>query len=89
MAVIPKHRQLIVSSPLFLFLILGESLPLREVKTLRETLREKNLLNNFLEERAYRLFKNDSKTAILPLRNFLDVSLLGGWLSTPAPCALS
>nr|XP_020769595.1 pregnancy-associated glycoprotein 2-like [Odocoileus virginianus texanus] len=61
-------------------------LPLRKVKTLRETLREKNLLNNFLEERAYRLFKNDSKTTILPLRNFLDVSLLGGWLSTPPPC---
>nr|AAR88051.1 pregnancy-associated glycoprotein 9 [Odocoileus virginianus] len=52
-------------------------LPLRKVKTLRETLREKNLLNNFLEERAYRLFKNDSKTAILPLRNFLDIAYVG------------
>ncbi|XP_043308214.1 pregnancy-associated glycoprotein 2-like [Cervus canadensis] len=52
-------------------------LPLRKVKTLRETLREKNLLNNFLEERAYRLVKNDSKTAILPLRNFLDSAYVG------------
>ena len=63
-------------------------MPLRKVKTLRETLRGKNLLNNFLEERAYRLFKNDSKTAILPLRNFLDVSLLGGWFSSaPLLCS--
>ena len=70
-----------VSSPLFLFLILGESLPLKKMKTLRETLREKNLLNNFLEERAYRLSKRDSKITIHPLKNYLDVSLLGGWLS--------
>ena len=51
------------------------------MKTLRETLREKNLLNNFLEEQTYRLSKNDSKITIHPLRNYLDVSLLGGWLS--------
>ena len=56
-------------------------MPLKKMKTLRETLREKNLLNNFLEEQTYRLSKNDSKITIHPLRNYLDVSLLGGWLS--------
>uniref|UniRef100_A0A4W2HAC8 Pregnancy-associated glycoprotein 2-like n=1 Tax=Bos indicus x Bos taurus TaxID=30522 RepID=A0A4W2HAC8_BOBOX len=66
-----------VSSPLFLFLILGESLPLKKMKTLRETLREKNLLNNFLEEQAYRLSKNDSKITIHPLRNYLDTAYVG------------
>uniref|UniRef100_A0A8C2RZP2 Peptidase A1 domain-containing protein n=1 Tax=Capra hircus TaxID=9925 RepID=A0A8C2RZP2_CAPHI len=60
-------------------------LPLRKMKTLRETLREKNLLNNFLEEHAYRLSNSDSKTATHPLRNYLDVSLLGGRLSTAPP----
>ena len=50
-------------------------MPLKKMKTLRETLREKNLLNNFLEEQAYRLSKNDSKITIHPLRNYLDVSL--------------
>ena len=57
--------------------------------TLRETLREKNLLNNFLEEQTYRLSNSDSKTATHPLRNYLDVSLLGEWLSTASPGALA
>ena len=58
------------------------------MKTLRETLREINLLNNFLEEQAYRLSKRDSKITIHPLRNYLDVSLLGGWLSSQRPLVL-
>ncbi|XP_027388378.1 pregnancy-associated glycoprotein 2-like [Bos indicus x Bos taurus] len=52
-------------------------LPLKKMKTLRETLREKNLLNNFLEEQAYRLSKNDSKITIHPLRNYLDTAYVG------------
>uniref|UniRef100_G3X7I3 Peptidase A1 domain-containing protein n=1 Tax=Bos taurus TaxID=9913 RepID=G3X7I3_BOVIN len=52
-------------------------LPLKKMKTLRETLREKNLLNNFLEEQAYRLSKNDSKITIHPLRNYLDIAYVG------------
>ncbi|KAB0337215.1 hypothetical protein FD754_025306, partial [Muntiacus muntjak] len=52
-------------------------LPLRKVKTLRETLREKNLLNNFLEEQAYRLSKRDTNIATHPLRNFLDIAYVG------------
>ena len=63
-------------------------MPLRKMKTLRETLREKNLLNNFLEEQAYRLSKRDSRIATHPLRNYLDVSLLGEWLFTAPPGAL-
>ncbi|XP_061263748.1 pregnancy-associated glycoprotein 2-like [Bos javanicus] len=52
-------------------------LPLRKMKTLRETLREKNLLNNFLGEQAYRLSKRDSKITIHPLRNYLDMAYVG------------
>ncbi|XP_043307699.1 pregnancy-associated glycoprotein 2-like [Cervus canadensis] len=52
-------------------------LPLRKVKTLRETLREKNLLNNFLEGQAYRLSKRDTEIATHPLRNFLDIAYVG------------
>ncbi|XP_061013384.1 pregnancy-associated glycoprotein 2-like [Dama dama] len=52
-------------------------LPLRKVKTLRETLREKNLLNNFLEGQAYRLSKRDIEIATHPLRNFLDIAYVG------------
>ncbi|KAM9764294.1 pregnancy-associated glycoprotein 2-like [Dama dama] len=52
-------------------------LPLRKVKTLRETLREKNLLNNFLEGQAYRLSKRDTEIATHPLRNFLDSAYVG------------
>ncbi|XP_011957334.2 LOW QUALITY PROTEIN: pregnancy-associated glycoprotein 2-like [Ovis aries] len=52
-------------------------LPLRKMKTLRETLREKTLLNNFLEEHAYRLSNSDSKTATHPLRNYLDNCYMG------------
>lgn len=54
---------------------------------MQETLNEKSLLNNFLKKYAYRLAQNstrNSKMAFVPMRNFLDVSLLGGWCS-PAP----
>ena len=81
-----------VSSPLFLFLILGESLPLKKMKTLRETLREKNLLNNFLEEQAYHLSQNsfhDQKFLSQPLKNLMDVSIFGGWCSTAPPGGLT
>ena len=59
-----------------------------KMKTMRET-HGKNLLNNFLEEHAYRLSNSDSKTATHPLRSYLDVSLLGGRLSTAPPGALA
>ncbi|XP_055270955.1 pregnancy-associated glycoprotein 2-like [Moschus berezovskii] len=52
-------------------------LPLRKIKTLRETLREKNLLNNFLKKQAYRLSYSDSSVATHPLRNYLDISYVG------------
>lgn len=63
---------------------------------MQETLNEKSLLNNFLKKYAYRLAQNstrNSKMAFVPMRNFLDVSLLGGgapprplvvWFSTRA-----
>uniref|UniRef100_A0A8C6E1J5 Peptidase A1 domain-containing protein n=1 Tax=Moschus moschiferus TaxID=68415 RepID=A0A8C6E1J5_MOSMO len=48
-----------------------------KIKTLRETLREKNLLNNFLKKQAFRLSYSDSSVATHPLRNYLDISYVG------------
>ena len=67
--------------------MIGERIPLMKVNVMQETLNEKSLLNNFLKEYAYRLAQistRNSKMTSVPMRNFLDVSLLGGWCS-PAP----
>ena len=67
-------------------------MPLRKMKTLRETLREKNLLNNFLEEQAYHLSQNsshDQKFLSHPLKNLMDVSIFRGWYVTAPPGALA
>ena len=63
------------------------------MKTMRETLMEKkkNLLNNFLEDQAYHLSQNsfhDQKFLSQPLKNLMDVSLLGGWLSSQRPLVI-
>ena len=52
----------------------------------------KNMLNNFLKEHAYRLSQISSRGSnitIHPLRNIMDVSVLGGWRSTAPPGALT
>ena len=72
--------------------MLGERMPLTKTKTMREILREKNLLNNFLEEQASRMSDDsasDPKLSTHPLRNALDVSGLGGWCSIAPLCALA
>ena len=58
---------------------------------MRKTLSEKNMLNNFPKEHAYRLPQisfRGSNLSIHPLRNIRDVSILGGWCSTVLPGAL-
>ena len=65
--------------------MLGERIPLRRVKTVRNTVSGKNTLNNCLKEHAYRLSQisfRDSNLTTLSLRNIMDVSILGGWCST-------
>ncbi|XP_057584263.1 pregnancy-associated glycoprotein 2-like [Hippopotamus amphibius kiboko] len=55
-------------------------IPLTEIKTLRETLREKNLLTNFLEENIDNTSQNatdDPKMSLHPLRNHLDLVYFG------------
>ncbi|MXQ90785.1 hypothetical protein E5288_WYG016245 [Bos mutus] len=50
------------------------------------------MLNNFLKEHAYTLSQISSRgsnTNIHPLRNIMDVSVLGGWCSTAPPGALA
>ncbi|XP_061057795.1 pregnancy-associated glycoprotein 2-like [Eubalaena glacialis] len=62
---------------------LSESLvmiPLTKIKTMRETLREKNLLTNFLEKNTDGRSQNvarDPKLSLHPLRNYLDLSYVG------------
>ncbi|NP_788789.1 pregnancy-associated glycoprotein 5 precursor [Bos taurus] len=55
-------------------------LPLTKVKTMRKTLSEKNMLNNFLKEQAYRLSQISSRGSnitIHPLRNIMDMVYVG------------
>ena len=52
----------------------------------------KNMLNNFLKEHPYRLSQisfRGSNLTTHPLRNIMDVSILGGWCSTEPPGALA
>ena len=54
-------------------------------KTMRNILSEKNMLNNFLKENAYRLSQissHGSNLTIPLLRNIMEVSVLGTWCST-------
>ena len=56
-----------------------------------EILSENNLLNIFMKEHTYRLSQTstgNSNITSLPMRNFLDVSVLGGWRSTAFPGGL-
>ncbi|XP_057583327.1 pregnancy-associated glycoprotein 2-like [Hippopotamus amphibius kiboko] len=55
-------------------------IPLTKVKTMRETLREENLLTNFLEENTNDTSQNDGHFQNIyhhPLRNHLDLSYYG------------
>nr|XP_005896215.1 PREDICTED: pregnancy-associated glycoprotein 1 [Bos mutus] len=55
-------------------------IPLTKVKTMRKTLSEKNMLNNFLKEQAYRLSQISSRGSnitIHPLRNIMDMVYVG------------
>uniref|UniRef100_A0A8B9Y2B8 Peptidase A1 domain-containing protein n=1 Tax=Bos mutus grunniens TaxID=30521 RepID=A0A8B9Y2B8_BOSMU len=60
--------------------MLNERIPLTKVKTMRKTLSEKNMLNNFLKEQAYRLSQISSRGSnitIHPLRNIMDMVYVG------------
>ena len=59
----------------FLCQMFGERIPLRKVKIMRNTCSDKNMLNNFLKEHAYRLSQISSRCSdipIHPLRNIMD-----------------
>ena len=58
---------------------------------MRKTLSGKNMLNSFLKEHAYSLSQISSpysNLTIHPLRNIVDVSILGEWCSTAPSGAL-
>ena len=70
----------------------SEKIPLRKVKTMRNTFSEKNMLNNFLKEHAYKLSQissHGSNIIIHPLQNITDMNVLGGWCSKASPGALA
>ena len=70
----------------------NERIPLTKVKIMRKILSEKNMLNNFLKEHAYRLSQISSHGSIITIHhlgNIMDVSVLGGWCSTAPPRALA
>nr|XP_020727586.1 pregnancy-associated glycoprotein 1-like isoform X3 [Odocoileus virginianus texanus] len=55
-------------------------IPLTRVKTMRKTVSEKNMLNNFLKEHAYRLYQISSPGSNItthPLRNIKDMLYVG------------
>ena len=59
---------------------------------MRNAISGKNTLNNILKEHAYRLPQisfHGSNLTIHPLRNSMDVNILGGWYSTVPPGALA
>uniref|UniRef100_A0A4W2DTR5 Peptidase A1 domain-containing protein n=1 Tax=Bos indicus x Bos taurus TaxID=30522 RepID=A0A4W2DTR5_BOBOX len=60
--------------------MLGERIPLRRVKTVRNTVSGKNMLNNCLKEHAYRLSQisfRGSNLTTHPLRNIRDMLYVG------------
>uniref|UniRef100_A0A8C6E476 Peptidase A1 domain-containing protein n=1 Tax=Moschus moschiferus TaxID=68415 RepID=A0A8C6E476_MOSMO len=60
--------------------MVGERIPLAKVKTMRKTYSEKNMLNSFLKEHAYRVSQissRGSKITIHPLRNIMDMLYVG------------
>lgn len=72
-----------------------ERIPLRKVKSIRENLRDKGLLKNFLEEHPHDLIQNrltvesapQKNISQQPLRNHLDVSGRGGWPRSAPWCS--
>ncbi|TKC51196.1 hypothetical protein EI555_004263 [Monodon monoceros] len=64
-------------TPAVSFLVPVPKIPLTKMKTMRETLREKNLLTNFLlnnnDDRSQNV-AHDPKLSLHPLRNYLDVN---------------
>ncbi|KAK2100380.1 hypothetical protein P7K49_021728 [Saguinus oedipus] len=68
-------------------------IPLRKIKSIRENLQENDRLKDYLEKYPYSLtYKfldqyQDEGISLEPMRNYLDVSVLGGWSSTAPPRA--
>lgn len=64
----------------------AESVPLTKVKSMRESLRERQLLRDYLQRhpysQAYKLLRQPRVT-VQPLRNYLDVSVAGAVHSLP------
>uniref|UniRef100_A0A8D0VAZ6 Peptidase A1 domain-containing protein n=1 Tax=Sus scrofa TaxID=9823 RepID=A0A8D0VAZ6_PIG len=83
--VILQNGQLLPISYLFPFPMHGERIPLTKVKSIRENLREKGLLKNFLKEHPFTMIQNrlnqkpapQGKVSRQPLRNYFDMAYVG------------
>uniref|UniRef100_A0A5G2QY51 Peptidase A1 domain-containing protein n=1 Tax=Sus scrofa TaxID=9823 RepID=A0A5G2QY51_PIG len=83
--VILQNGQLLPISYLFPFPMHGERIPLTKVKSIRENLREKGLLKNFLKEHPFNMIQNrlnqkpapQGKVSRQPLRNYFDMAYVG------------
>lgn len=66
-----------------------------KIKSIRENLRENDMLKDYLEKYPYSLaYKfldqyQDNGISLEPMRNYLDVSMLAGWSSRAPPRAPS
>ena len=72
--------------------MLGERIPLTKMEITQEPIREKQLQEKFLGEQPHSLSQNshpDHKFSSHGLRNFQNVSVLGGWYSTAPPGGLA
>ena len=62
------------------------------MKTMQEAIREKQLLEDFLDEQPHSLSQHsdpDKKFSSHQLKNFQNVRVLGGWCSTAPPGGLT
>ena len=72
--------------------MLVERIPLTKMKTMQEAIREKQLLEDLLDEQPRRLSQDsdpDQKFSSHQLKNFQNVSVLGGLCSTAPPGGLT
>uniref|UniRef100_A0A4X1TNU4 Pregnancy-associated glycoprotein 2-like n=1 Tax=Sus scrofa TaxID=9823 RepID=A0A4X1TNU4_PIG len=70
------HEVLVILGLVALSDCLVMKIPLTKVKSVRESLREKGLLKNFLKEHPYKMIQN-LKITSHPLRNYLDMVYVG------------
>ena len=72
---------------MYLFPFPNGRIPLTKIKSMRDSLREKDLLKDYLDEhpysQAYRFIQKQPGVTYESMRNYLDVSVVGVALHSP------